>query len=61
MRRETGPLKLENDWTGYFMRGDEALAFAGRLRAMGKLSESPVSDALVREAQTIERCFEGKI
>jgi hypothetical protein len=36
-RIETGPYNPPgNNWTGYFMRGDEALALAGLLRAMAR-------------------------
>ena len=31
-RLETGVLKPEGDWPGIFIRGDEALCCAGRLR-----------------------------
>lgn len=31
-RMETGPLKPDGDWTGIFIRGDDALSYAGRLR-----------------------------
>jgi hypothetical protein len=33
-RLETGPLKIGNDWTGYFFRGDEAMSLAGQLQAL---------------------------
>lgn len=34
MRTETGPLRIGEDWPGYFMRGDEALGLASQLRSM---------------------------
>jgi hypothetical protein len=33
-RMATGPLKLGNDWPGIFIRGDEALGYAAKLRAL---------------------------
>ena len=33
-RLETGPVKFGDDWTGIFIRGDEALAIASILKRM---------------------------
>ena len=33
-RAETGPMAFDGDWPGLFIRGDNALAFAGHLRAV---------------------------
>ena len=34
VRIETGPLKFPDDWPGVFIRGDEALGYAGELRVL---------------------------
>ena len=34
VRIETGPLKFPDDWPGVFIRGDEALGYAGKLRGL---------------------------
>lgn len=34
MRLETGPYKPDGDWTGVFIRGDDAFRFAVALRAL---------------------------
>jgi len=31
MRAETGPMKFKDDWTGIFIRGDNAYAYANYL------------------------------
>jgi hypothetical protein len=33
-RVATGPLKFRDDWPGVFIRGDEALGYAGKLRVL---------------------------
>jgi hypothetical protein len=33
-RLETGVLKPEGDWPGIFIRGDDALSYASRLRSL---------------------------
>jgi hypothetical protein len=41
-RIETGPLKIGDDWTGIFIRGDEAIGIASTLKliiASGLLTE----------------------
>lgn len=37
-RVETGRYQFGDDWPGVFIRGDEALNFAGKLRAFSRLS-----------------------
>lgn len=37
MRIETGPFKPEDDWTGYFVRGDVALGESGLFRTSARL------------------------
>jgi len=34
VRTATGPLKFGDDWPGVFIRGDEALGYAGKLRML---------------------------
>lgn len=36
MRIETGPYQPEDDWTGYFIRGDRALGEAGVFNMMAQ-------------------------
>lgn len=40
-RQDTGPLKIGQDWPGYFMRGDEAIGTATVLRAISDKLENP--------------------
>lgn len=42
MRLETGVVQEEGDWPGVFIRGDNAFAYAGQLRAA--LSMMPKGD-----------------
>ena len=37
MRVGTGPYQFGDDWPGVFIRGDEALNLAAKLRAFGRL------------------------
>lgn len=39
MRNETGPLKIGDDWPGYFIRGDDALALADQLLVFARVIE----------------------
>jgi hypothetical protein len=39
LRIETGPLKPEGDWTGLFLRGDDAIALAASIRLCEKWLE----------------------
>lgn len=43
LRAETGPMQFPDDWTGVFIRGDNAAFYAGALRAVLKLL--PANDA----------------
>lgn len=36
-RVDSGPVSIDGDWAGIFMRGDEALGFASDLEAMSKI------------------------
>ncbi len=38
-RPETGPMKFGSDWTGVFIRGDDAFGYAMMLERLLKLSE----------------------
>ena len=51
MRPETGPMRFGDDWTGLFIRGDNALGYAVYLRVLldtnpeyGLLLQSLLSD-----------------
>ena len=35
IRVDTGPLKINNDWTGLFIRGDECASLLGALKGIG--------------------------
>jgi hypothetical protein len=65
MRSETGPLQFSEDWPGIFIRGDQALGFAGTLRALIAEIESNADDltqeGIVRWArvQELERILES--
>jgi len=57
----TGVMGFENDWPGVFIRGDEALGYAGRLkflltifeaRARKLVEEGRADDAFVEEAKS---------
>ncbi len=67
MRMNSGPYKNGDDWTGYFLRGDEALALAALMRKMaelltaqgGKLQENTA--LLLNDiAEKFEQCDERK-
>ena len=57
-RVETGPYRFDGDWPGYFIRGDEALALAKKLRfaadAAGKRNDA--HDFLIALASRLEEC-----
>lgn len=40
MRAETGPLEFDDDWTGVFVRGDNALFYAKQLEKITYQIES---------------------
>lgn len=57
----SGPLKVGDDWTGYFIRGDEALALAQRARIATTFIENDplvVFDFLYALADKLESCRE---
>jgi hypothetical protein len=56
----TGPLKLGSDWTGYFIRGDDALEIAKRARWLDEVAvDNPlVSTFLCALADSLESCRE---
>lgn len=64
MRTETGPLKIGDDWTGAFIRGDEALGYANTLRMMathGTLDPRYIQDGSIlgRLIRILESCRES--
>lgn len=64
-RLETGPVKIGNDWTGIFMRGDNALATALYLRELLKATDSdqidPILTAMIQgHIRLLESCVEGE-
>lgn len=49
-RVETGPLQINDDWPGIFIRGDSALmAFAPALSAVLEGSDSPIYHGICKE------------
>ena len=38
MRIETGPVKFGDDWSGVFIRGDDALAYAQLIRRYAEMT-----------------------
>lgn len=68
-RVETGKMQVGNDWPGVFIRGDEALAYAGMIHRLGAAAEKllPVlSDdemrslaSLMTLAEVLESCRVG--
>jgi hypothetical protein len=45
-RVETGPLKFGDDWTGVFIRGDDAMFTADMLRKILEANNSPMKRIL---------------
>jgi hypothetical protein len=45
-RVETGPLKFGDDWTGVFIRGDDAMFTADMLRKILEANNSPMKRVL---------------
>jgi hypothetical protein len=45
-RVETGPLKFGDDWTGVFIRGDDAMFTADMLRKVLQANNSPLNRVL---------------
>lgn len=63
MRQQTGPLKIEDDWQGYFMRGDDALLMAAEMRLLADNIESMpsvVATWLRRKAELLETAKESR-
>ncbi len=57
-RISSGPLRIDADWPGYFMRGDEARALAGNLRGIADTIENiPAARFLRRVADDFEKCI----
>lgn len=50
-RFETGVLQPEGDWPGIFIRGDDALGYAGRLRILIATLEARAGDLSEEEAR----------
>jgi hypothetical protein len=50
-RYETGPLQFEGDWSGIFIRGDDALSYAGTLRRLFASAEERANAGTLREAE----------
>ena len=46
MRIETGPYKPEDDWTGYFVRGDVAMGESGLFKTTAELLREIDPDVL---------------
>lgn len=51
-RPETGPMKFGDDWTGLFIRGDNAAYYAYRLRTVLELLDRAVLSRAVSDAFT---------
>lgn len=43
-RPETGPMRFGDDWTGVFIRGDNAAYYAQNLRMLLELIEKPLDN-----------------
>jgi hypothetical protein len=55
-RVNTGPLQLDDDWPGYFMRGDDTIA--GLLRyAATLITDEPIANRLIHEANKMEESW----
>ena len=63
-RTNTGPLKFDGDWAGFFYRGDDALSFANMLRMVAdglEHQEIQLSDVLAflrTRAAQLDECRE---
>ena len=55
-RHSTGPLQFGDDWPGVFIRGDEALAMAERLRRLESLPPQARAIVLNDLAEILESC-----
>lgn len=52
-RVETGPMKIGDDWTGIFIRGDNALAFALTLRNLLAMANERAKNGQVDSVEAI--------
>lgn len=61
-RVETGPLKFGKDWTGIFIRGDDAVAMAAALEVLNDiLGQDNFYQMKLREMiNLLTSCVEGK-
>ncbi len=61
-RVETGPLRFGSDWTGIFIRGDNAVAMAADLEVLNDiLGQNNFYQMKLREMITLlTSCVEGK-
>lgn len=58
-RQESGPLKIGDDWPGYFMRGDDALSTAATLRMIADSLDKPeVREAAKSHLRLLAETFE---
>lgn len=55
-RLETGPHQFGNDWAGVFIRGDDALAWAGLLEAKIPENERGPNSVWTRLISTLRSC-----
>lgn len=55
-RVDTGPIRFGDDWPGVFIRGDESLNFAHKLRAFHKLSSAAQIVVLADLVELLESC-----
>lgn len=58
-RPETGPMQFGNDWPGVFIRGDNALLFAGAIEAAIEHVPHEHIARLKRLADTLRSCRAG--
>jgi len=61
-RVETGPLKFGDDWTGVFIRGDNALSWASYLTVMNDLmgDDFLYKGVIQNMIHTLSSCAEHK-
>ena len=65
-RVETGPIRIGNDWTGVFIRGDDALPMAMYLRHLLdnydpklNMEDAHALSMLYSHLELLESCVEG--
>ena len=55
MRAETGPMQFEDDWTGVFIRGDNALMlYAPALRRLLKLKQELLENNQIEDKDVFD-------